>query len=396
MSGQSQLLAATAQSSRILLLGRDKANIRTDHKCLRNILRDVPHEMVTLHTGRDALRHALNNRIDLVLCDDALLDMPGAEAIQLLRLHPDLQATPMLLFSCDNRRAMVLRALASGCSAYVLRPYSLDCFREKIEQALAGGLQGVTRTEARHSSLHAVQEELARLEEANERLVDPVEEALQEGVKALKAREHLRAQNLFQSALELAPHRAEAHHGLARCWIMAGHPALAKEHFRLAIRKFTEQGRFAKAKIVFEELRRRDPEAEDPIRGSLISNLKNNDLDATAELLADLHRGVELSPETLAQVARVCYFTSSPMDTARELCAKLEAAGAASTAKILRGRLLDEGSRMQTVVGGHVRQAGVGEQTAGNPKPLSNLRAILAVAKYTIQAYRRNSVPERA
>jgi CheY-like chemotaxis protein len=398
MSEQSRSSAADEHSRRILLLGRYKDNIRTDHKCLRNTLGDIPHEVVTLHRGRDALRHALHTRIDLVLCDEVLDDMQGGEAIRLLRLHPDLQATPMLLFSWDNRRENVLRALASGCSAYVLRPYSLECFREKVEKALAGALDRIARPET--PSLPAFQEELARLdqvkrEQAGEGKEGPVEAALRGGVAALEAGDFVRAQDWFQSALELDPERGEAHHGLARCWIMAGHPALAKEHFRKAIRTFMEQGRFAKARTVFEELRRRDPRAEDPIRGALALNLRNNDLEATAGLLADLHNGMELSPEIVAQVARICYFTDSPMDTARELCTRLEAAGAAASAGSLRARLLDNGPRARP--SGYTSVRNAGSRSVEEPvRPLSNLRAILAVAKYTIQAYRRGTASERA
>lgn len=393
MSEQNRLSAADGHSRRILLLGRDKDNIRTEHKCLRNKLRNIPHEVVTLHWGRDALRYALHTRIDLVLCDEALDDMQGGEAIRLLRLHPDLQATPMLLFSWNNRRETVLQALATGCSAYVLRPYSLEYFREKVEKALAGELDRVTRPET--PSLRAFQEELARLEQAGERNEDPAEVALREGVAALEAGDHVRAQDRFQSALELAPGRGEAHHGLARCWIMAGHPALAKEHFRRAIRTFMEQGRFVKARTVFEELRRRDPRAEDPIRGALAVNLRNNDLEATAKLLADLHNGLELSQEIVAQVARICYFTDSPMDTARELCTRLDAAGAAAAAGTLRARLLDNGPRTQAPA--HKAMLKAEARPVEEPsKPLSNLRAILAVAKYTIQAYRRGLASERA
>lgn len=393
MSEQNRSVVTDGHIRRILLLGREKDTIRADHKCLRNILRNIPHEVVTLHWGRDALRHAPHTRIDLVLCDEALHDMPGSEAIRMLRLHPDLQATPMLLFSWDNRRETVLQALASGCSAYVLRPFSLEYFREKVEKALAGELERVARPET--PSLQAFQEELARLEQARERSEDPGEVALREGVAALEAGDQVRAQDRFQGALERAPGRGEAHHGLARCWIMAGHPALAKEHFRRAIRSFMEQGRFVKARAVFEELRRRDPRAEDPIRGALTVNLRNNDLTATAELLADLHNGTELSPEIVAQVARICYFTDSPMDTARELCTRLETAGAAAAAGTLRARLLDNAPRTRgpTLKAVPKAEARPAEEPA---RPLSNLRAILAVAKYTIQAYRRGPASERA
>ncbi len=393
MSEQNRVSAADGQSRRILLLGRDKDTIRTDHKCLRNTFRNIPNEVVTLHLGCDALRYALHTRIDLVLCDEALDDMQGGEAIRLLRLHPDLQATPMVLFSWDNRRETVLLALASGCSAYVLRPYSLEYFRDKVEKALAGELDRVARPET--PSLQAFQEELVRLEQAGERNEDPAEVALREGVVALEAGDHVRAQDRFQSALEFAPGRGEAHHGLARCWIMAGHPALAKEHFRRGIRTFMEQGRFVKARTVFEELRRRDPRAEDPIRGALAVNLRNNDLEATTGLLADLHNGMELSPEIVAQVARICYFTDSPMDTARELCTRLDAAGATSAAGTLRARLLDNGPRVQPLGYKIVRKA-ESRPVEEPAKPLSNLRAILAVAKYTIQTYRRGLASERA
>ena len=389
-NGERQTLSVVKN---VMLLGADSSVLRTDRKCLRTALEDITHEVTILSSGREALKHSLEQPIDLIICDERLSDMKGREALRLLRLHPALRETPMLLLSTDNRRASVLSALSAGCTSYVLRPYSLDWFQRRLSQALSGELESIAPLQRQEPSLQAFLLELSRLESEEDAPPDPVEEALRQGVMALREKNGEQARNWFQQALELDPKQADAHQGLAHSWVLGGHPALAKEHFRRAIRMNVEQGRYAKARAVHEELRRRDPKAEDPIRDVLATMLRGGELDNAVKLLSDLHKNGGIGPETATLVARNCFFSNRPMETARELCRKLDAADARPAADSLRQRLLDDSRKTELVPPEVVEEA---EEYGEAKGPLSNLRAILAVARYTIQTYRRNTLPEQA
>lgn len=371
----------------VLIVGNSESHARTDRKCLRTLLKNKP-EMRT--SGVEAALIAAARPLQLVICDEHLDDMSALEFIRLLRLHPDLQQLPVLMVSVQNSREAVLDALAAGCSGYLLRPYSLAGFCRKVKAAIDGKAQQKRQDE--DISLDAFHAELERLSSKGVKVEDPVETAMQDAVSLLRNKGYRQARERFRAVLEVDPDHPTAHHGLGRCWLALGHLEQARESLRQAADNYLRQGKTGRATAVFEELRRRDPDAKDPLSSSVEGLLRNGDAASAAQLVLGVQKNSQLPEDFVQNVARACYFTSDPMGTAKKLCDALEDLGGAAPAAAMRSKLLRQ---MPTAARSRSKLETIAEREEAPLAPMSNLRAILAVARYTFNAYRRNSLPEQ-
>lgn len=376
------------QKTDVLIVGNRESHARADRKCLRSL---GAGRALMLASGAEAAKLAATTPPRLLLCDESLEDMQALEFIRLLRLHPALQELPVLMLSQDNTREAVLQAMQAGCSGYLLRPYSLASFGRKVKAALNGSL--------RHSnpesdpSEEAFEAELLRLTSAPEPEEDPQERVMQEAVSHLRSKDFKKARERFRQVLELEPDNPTAHHGLGRCWLALGHPQQARESLRSAADSYMRKGMHVRAKAVFEELRKRDPDAKDPLSSSVEGLLRGGEVDAAAQLVLGAHTEQQLPENFMQHVARACHLTKDPMGTAKRLCDALEEQGGLAPATAMRGKLLASMAHKER---SKRTYEAIAERKESTLEPMSNLRAILAVARYTFQAYRRNNVPEQA
>jgi len=373
----------------VLIVGGSESHARTDRKCLRTLIKGRP-EVRT--SGVEAALFAASRPLQLVVCDDTLEDMSAREFVRLLRLHPRLQDLPVLMVSVDNTREAVLGAMAAGCSGYLLRPYSLASFCRKIKSAIDGKVQ--RRTTDAAPSEEAFHAELERLSgtQRQQQEENPVESAMQDAVQLLRGKGYKQARERFREVLEMDPDHPTAHHGLGRCWLALGHPEQARESLRAAAENYLRQGRLGRASAVFEELRKRDPDAKDPLSSSVEGLLQRGDVTTAAQLVLGVQKADRLPENFLQNVARACHFTGDPMGTARRLCDALEEQGGAAPAAAMRSKLLHT---VPNAVGRRRAVETIAEREEAPLAPMGNLRAILAVARYTFNAYRRNAVPEQ-
>jgi DNA-binding response OmpR family regulator len=93
------------------------------------------HEVEKAPDGDSAIRLFLSEAFDVVMTD---VQMPGKDGFQLLedirRCSPD---TPVILGSCQCNRRDRLKALRSGASGYVEKPFDMARLRGLIARAVA-------------------------------------------------------------------------------------------------------------------------------------------------------------------------------------------------------------------------------------------------------------------
>src|SRR6201986_3906115 len=88
--------------------------------------------------GADILSFVDFNTLDIVLLDIALPDINGITLCQQIKKKtPD---TLVLIFSNHSERSMIMQAIQSGASGYLLKNASLEELRAGIHEALNGGM----------------------------------------------------------------------------------------------------------------------------------------------------------------------------------------------------------------------------------------------------------------
>jgi response regulator of citrate/malate metabolism len=85
------------------------------------------------HSARQALRAVEELRPDLVLLDIHLPDMSGLDVLQRLRARPGGQDPDVIAITAAREVEVVRAAMAGGVAHYLIKPFTLQVFRERLE-----------------------------------------------------------------------------------------------------------------------------------------------------------------------------------------------------------------------------------------------------------------------
>jgi two-component system chemotaxis response regulator CheY len=90
--------------------------------------------------GVDALEK-FDGSIEFVITDWNMPNMGGLDLVKQLRARPDGKAVPILMVTTRSIREDIVTAAQAGVNNYVVKPFTPDVLKEKIDQVL-GALEG--------------------------------------------------------------------------------------------------------------------------------------------------------------------------------------------------------------------------------------------------------------
>ncbi len=116
---------------------------RAMRRILCQILQSLGLEVAEACNGRDALErlHA-NGEFKLALVDWNMPEMNGFEFIQAVRADRRYDGLRLMMVTTETEMTQVARALEAGANEYVMKPFTKDVIREKLE--LLGVRAGVS------------------------------------------------------------------------------------------------------------------------------------------------------------------------------------------------------------------------------------------------------------
>lgn len=86
--------------------------------------------------GREALERLENSPIDLIIVDWNMPGMSGLELVRAIRSAEATQDVPVLMVTGNAGSEDVVRAVRSGITGYVVKPFSSETLRAKIAAVL--------------------------------------------------------------------------------------------------------------------------------------------------------------------------------------------------------------------------------------------------------------------
>jgi CheY-like chemotaxis protein len=95
---------------------------------MRDYFRKSPARMLFAANGQEALDSALREWPDLIYMDVAMPVMGGIEACRKLKANPRLAKIPVVLIFTPDRDASEEEVKASGCDAYLKKPFGREEF----------------------------------------------------------------------------------------------------------------------------------------------------------------------------------------------------------------------------------------------------------------------------
>jgi two-component system chemotaxis response regulator CheY len=106
----------------------------------RDLLRQLGYsKFYTASDGLEALQIIYEEStrglpIELVISDWNMPNMTGFELLQEVRKNPATKTLPFLLLTSENEQSMVIDAIKSGVSSYLIKPLTKQILESKLEE----------------------------------------------------------------------------------------------------------------------------------------------------------------------------------------------------------------------------------------------------------------------
>jgi two-component system chemotaxis response regulator CheY len=116
-----------------------KALVVDDSKTIRMIIRrilvELGYEVCEAGNGIEALKvmETEKSSVELVLADWNMPEMNGLELLKSLRQLPELASLKVIMVTTETEMAQMALALAEGANEYVMKPFTKEILKEKLE-----------------------------------------------------------------------------------------------------------------------------------------------------------------------------------------------------------------------------------------------------------------------
>lgn len=110
----------------------------TMRRIIINTLKRAGYEDVVEATdGKDAIAKLKVESINFVITDWNMPEMDGLEFVQTIRSSDQFKTLPVLMVTTRSVKDDIVDALKAGVNNYIVKPFTPETLKQKIEQILA-------------------------------------------------------------------------------------------------------------------------------------------------------------------------------------------------------------------------------------------------------------------
>jgi two-component system chemotaxis response regulator CheY len=110
----------------------------TMRRIIKNLLIDLGYSNVTeADDGATALPMLQAGSFDFLITDWNMPGMAGIELLKAARADPALVNLRVLMVTAEDKRQQIVEAIHAGVNGYLVKPFSADALKERIDQILA-------------------------------------------------------------------------------------------------------------------------------------------------------------------------------------------------------------------------------------------------------------------
>jgi two-component system chemotaxis response regulator CheY len=110
----------------------------TMRRIIKNILRQAGYDsIVEADDGTTALPKLKSGEIDFVIADWNMPNMTGLDLLKAMRSDKALKDIPFLMLTAEAQKDNIIEAVQAGVSGYVIKPFTPETLKERIEQTLS-------------------------------------------------------------------------------------------------------------------------------------------------------------------------------------------------------------------------------------------------------------------
>jgi two-component system, chemotaxis family, chemotaxis protein CheY len=118
---------------RILIVDDSMAMRRVE----RSMLMDMGFsDIAEAEDGSQALKMVSSGKFDLILLDWKMPVLSGLETLKELKANPNFKSIPVVMVTSVSNKAKILEAIQAGAANYIIKPFSDEVLKEKLEPFL--------------------------------------------------------------------------------------------------------------------------------------------------------------------------------------------------------------------------------------------------------------------
>jgi len=101
---------------------------------LKNLLRDLGFNYTAeADNGESALPMLRAGNFDFLITDWSMPGMDGLTLLKTVRADKQLEDMPVLMVTAEAKREQIIDAAAAGVNGYIVKPFTAETLKEKIE-----------------------------------------------------------------------------------------------------------------------------------------------------------------------------------------------------------------------------------------------------------------------
>ena len=107
----------------------------TMRRIIKNLLRDLGFtNTVEADDGLTAIPILNSGSIDFLVTDWNMPGMTGIDLLRHVRANEKLRSLPVLMVTAEAKREQIIEAAQAGVNGYVVKPFTAQALKEKIEK----------------------------------------------------------------------------------------------------------------------------------------------------------------------------------------------------------------------------------------------------------------------
>jgi len=107
----------------------------TMRRIVKNLLKQLGYEnIIEAEDGEQAYAKLKGGGFGFVVSDWNMPNLDGLGLVQKVRSDPELKALPFLMVTAEAEKEKVIEAIKAGVSNYVVKPFTAEILKEKIEK----------------------------------------------------------------------------------------------------------------------------------------------------------------------------------------------------------------------------------------------------------------------
>ena len=102
---------------------------------LKNLLRELGFNYIAeADDGETALPMLKAGNFDFLITDWSMPGMDGLTLLKTIRADKQLEDMPVLMVTAEAKREQIIDAAAAGVNGYIVKPFTAETLKEKIEK----------------------------------------------------------------------------------------------------------------------------------------------------------------------------------------------------------------------------------------------------------------------